>query len=160
VLSSDYILRDYQEPDIPQILAVIKAAFAEYRGKLDPPSSAERKTVEIVRAELEKAAAIVAQIDDNPIGCVFYQPLDDAVYIDRLAVLPEYRNRGISSALLQRVEEKARARGFTALTLSVRVSLTRQQAYYRKLGFKDYGFGIHDGFSEPTSVKMKKMLAV
>jgi protein-S-isoprenylcysteine O-methyltransferase Ste14 len=42
-------LRDYKETDIPIMLSVIKEAFAEYTGRLDPPSSAERKTIGIVK---------------------------------------------------------------------------------------------------------------
>ena len=52
VESTTLIYHEATDEDIPQILMVIKAAFAEYEGRLDPPSSAERKTVAIVREEL------------------------------------------------------------------------------------------------------------
>jgi len=38
---ADFILRDYQEADIPYLLDVIQQAFAQYQGQLQPPSSAE-----------------------------------------------------------------------------------------------------------------------
>lgn len=157
-MSVNFKLRDYEEGDIPSLLSVIKRAFKEHRGKLNPPSSAESKTVEIVREELTKANAIVVDIDHEVAGCVFYQPMDESVYIDRLSVLPEYRNRGIALALLTLVEKRARDQRFKTLTLSVRLPLIQQQTYYRKLGFECEKLDAHEGFTGPTFMEMKKVL--
>jgi predicted N-acetyltransferase YhbS len=154
----DFTIRNYREADIPAILAVIKEAFREYQGKLIPPSSAERKTIEIVRAELAEATALVAEVDGQIGGCVFYRPQAGAIYLDRLAVLPQYRRRGMATALLARVEAKARDLGFASLTLSVRLALEGQQRFYERLGFVAAGQDSHPGFTEPTSLKMKKTL--
>jgi predicted N-acetyltransferase YhbS len=94
-MENSFHLRNYQKEDIPQILRIIKTAFSEQRGKVNPPSSAERKTIEIVEKELRKAKALVVETDNEIIACVFYQPKGDAIYIYRLAVLPEFRKRGI-----------------------------------------------------------------
>ena len=147
------------EADIPIILSVIKEAFAEYKGQLDPPSSAERKTIEIVQAELESANALVVEVDGKIVGCVFFQPQSEGIYIDRLSVLPEYRNRGIASAMLKEIEYRAKSTGYKTLMLSVRLALEKQQAYYNRLGFEFQEYGTHVGYTGPTYMKMKKEIA-
>ena len=154
----DICLRDYQEADIPVILSVIKEAFAEYKGRLDPPSSAERKTIEIVKAELESANAVVVEVEGSIVGCVFYRPQGDSIYVDRLSVLPRFRNRGLAWAMLEKIEHQARSAGYKTVTLSVRVVLKKQQAYYRRFGFEFEEYGTHAGYAQPTSMKMKKNL--
>lgn len=154
----NFILRDYQDADIPHLLAVIQQAFAQYQGQLQPPTSAEHKTVAIIRAELQTANALVIEMAGQIVACVFYRPQDDTIYLDRLAVLPTHRQQGLASALLQVIETRAREQGMACLTLSVRLPLQALQAYYQKLGFTAYAHGTHEGFSEPTYVKMKKLL--
>jgi predicted N-acetyltransferase YhbS len=157
-----YALRDHTEADLPVILAVIKAAFAEYRGVLDPPSSAERKTLEIVREELQHGhalvAEIVAEIDAEIVGCVLYHPRADGWYIDRLSVLPAHRGQGIATEMMNLIERRARAAGAPALTLGVRLVLEAQQAYYRRLGYEPIKLETHPGYASPTSVTMRKAL--
>ncbi|MCB0214096.1 MAG: GNAT family N-acetyltransferase [Anaerolineae bacterium] len=153
-------IRTYSDTDIPTMLSVIKAAFAEYQGQLDPPSSAERKTVAIVKAELAEAQALVAEADGYLVGCVFFRPQAETIYIDRLAVLPTYRNRGIAGALLDAIEARALSAGTTALTLSVRLALKKQQAFYYKRGFAFQEYGTHPGYTAPTYMKMRKQLSL
>jgi len=149
-------LRDYRDTDIPAILLVIKEAFAEFKGQLDPPSSAERKTIAIVRAELQSANALVVEADGKIVGCVFFRPQGIGIYIDRLSVLPAYRNRGIASAMLKEIECRARSTGYKTLMLSVRLVLEKQQAYYSRLGFEFQEYGTHQGHTKPTYMKMRK----
>lgn len=149
-------LREHRKEDIPRILYVIKTAFAEQRGKVNPPSSAERKTIGIVEQELQKAKALVVEIKNEIIACVFYQPKGNSIYVDRLAVLPEFRKQGIGKMLMCEVEKLATELGFTKLSLSVRIELTDQQKYYSKMGYKLSVYKSHKGFKEPTYVVMTK----
>ena len=91
----------------------IKTAFAEQRGKVNPPSSAEKKTIRIVETELQKANALVVETENEIIACVFYQPKGDSIYVDRLAVLPEFRKQGIGEMLMCEVEKLVIELGFT-----------------------------------------------
>lgn len=152
------VYREGGEEDIPQILAVIQAAFAEYSGRLDPPSSAERKTVEIVREELRGATAVVAQHDQTIIGSVFYRPHGDAMYLDRLAVLPAWRGQGVGWRLMKIVEGKTAELGLDQVTLSVRIALTENRLFYDKLGYKFVAYGTHEGYKEATYVFLAKQV--
>ena len=54
----------------------------------------------------------------------------------RIAVLPEYRGRGYSRKLMERLEESARAAGAQELTLEVRESNEAALHLYKSCGFR------------------------
>ena len=151
-------IRDYQDVDIPLICEIIKAAFAEYQGLLNPPSSAEKKSPEVVAEELKTRDALVATRNNELVACVFYQLKADTVYIDRLSVLPGHRKQGIASKLMHEVEARAKQTDARALSLSVRLVLKQQQAYYQSLGFVFESYGTHAGFDSPTFMNMYKLI--
>lgn len=55
-----------------------------------------------------------------------------------LAVLPDFRGRGIGRALLRAAEARALGRGCSKLTLEVREDNARARGLYRALGFRDF----------------------
>lgn len=150
--------RTAAESDSADILRVIKTAFAEYEGKLDPPSSAHRKTIEAVREELASATALLAESTTEIVGCVFYQPKEDYMYLYRLSVLPAWRKRGIAANLINLVEQQAVQEHFHAVRLSVRIGLRENQLYYARKGYTFKQYGTHDGYEHPTYLVFEKRL--
>lgn len=69
----------------------------------------------------------------DPIGTARMQPDGK---IGRMAVLKEWRGRGIGRALLQALVDVASDRGFTRLTLSAQTHAVR---FYEKAGFRAIG---------------------
>jgi ribosomal protein S18 acetylase RimI-like enzyme len=61
--------------------------------------------------------------------------------IHDLAVLPEWRGRGLGRALLAEVEARARRLGCCRLTLEVQDDNARARALYRRFGFGDFVVG-------------------
>jgi len=61
--------------------------------------------------------------------------------IHDLAVLPEWRGKGIGRALLAHVEDRARRRGCCKLTLEVLDDNARARGLYESLGFSDFVVG-------------------
>lgn len=153
-----FTIREITAPDVPWVVNVIRAAFEEYRGRLDPPSSAHHKTAEIVRHELTNGGAIVACDTQAIVGCVFYHRYLDHLYLDRLAVLPSHRRQGIARALIQAVETRARQSGLSEVRLSVRLVLESNLAYYERLGYRFLSYGTHAGYTTPTSVTLYKQV--
>jgi ribosomal protein S18 acetylase RimI-like enzyme len=151
-------VREITECDMQRVVDVIRAAFEEYRGRLDPPSSAHHKTAEIVRRELMDGGAFVACDLQTIVGCVFYHVHPDHIYLDRLAVLPSRRRQGIARELIRSVEEHVRQYGLGEVRLSVRIALESQRAYYERLGYTFLNYGTHDGYTTPTSVILRKQV--
>jgi len=95
-------------------------------------------------AQREDSVVLLAYMDGSPVGvttCIegfstfACQPL---LNIHDIAVLPEYRGRGIASRMLEAAEALARRRGCCKLTLEVLSGNTIAQAVYARFGFAQY----------------------
>src|SRR4051812_5376953 len=56
-------LREATEADAGTLAALVREAFEEYRGRLDPPSGAHAETPQAVRDRLHSARAVLALAD-------------------------------------------------------------------------------------------------
>ncbi|MCR5484915.1 MAG: ribosomal protein S18-alanine N-acetyltransferase [Clostridiales bacterium] len=70
-------------------------------------------------------------------------------YISNVAVLPEYRRKGIGRALISAAEDGAEKRGCDFITLEVRESNMSAISLYLKAGFRAVGIR-KDYYSHPT----------
>jgi hypothetical protein len=61
-------LREAGAADAPVLARLLREGFEEYRGKLDPPSSAHGKTAEAVLRELEGGGALLAEVEGAHAG--------------------------------------------------------------------------------------------
>ena len=78
----------------------------------------------------------VATLGDKVLGYVGISSIIDEGYITNIAVFPEYRNKGIGKALLERLFSFARDNSLSFVSLEVRESNSVAIALYEKLGFK------------------------
>jgi|GEM_PF-625266 len=129
-------LRFATSDDVALLHQITQESFAEYQGRLDPPSAADRETPEDVAAAVREGHAVLAYLDDTPAGCVRYRSEDGGVYVARLAVLPAMRRNGIGSALLEFVEARALAAGAGRLRLRVRLALPENVKLYVARGYR------------------------
>lgn len=149
---------DPARDDLAEIVALVHRAFEQYRGKLEPESGALSESVESLRKRLEKNRLFLAEDDGRISGAVFAAQKGDAVYLDRLAVDPEVRSRGIARRLIEAVEFHAREIGAARITLGVRLALPQNIEYFQRCGFVETGRQTHAGFDAPTSMNMEKPL--
>ncbi|GAB4117540.1 MAG: GNAT family N-acetyltransferase [Roseiflexaceae bacterium] len=151
-------LRPAHPGDEALLAELIRAAFAEYRGVLDPPSSAERQSAERIGQEIADGGAWIALINQQPVGCVLWHKHIGYLYLDRLAVLPSARGHGVGRQLIDRVEALAKELGYRAVRLSVRLVLQQNIAYYQRLGYQQISSGTHAGYTSPTFGTFEKRL--
>ena len=81
---------------------------------------------------------LVAWRDGEPLAHA-HLALTDPPELQDVEVRPEYRRRGIGSALTAHAEREARTRGFDRLRLGVSVDNAAAQALYRQCGYVDAG---------------------
>lgn len=120
----------------PAVLHAMRQAFDEYRGTLQPSSSALDETLDDVRAAITRGGAFVARVGEDVIASARYQLRPDHTYAERVAVDPRYRNRGIGSALMHAIEDAARAAGHREVRIGVRASLPANLRFYEELGYR------------------------
>lgn len=156
---SDLVLRRATPSDAHLILDLIQAAFAEYRGRLVPDSGAYGETPEGIAAQLVgDQGAMIAERDGMAVGCVLYRNKGEDFYFGRLSVLPNHRRSGVAEALVAAVEDEARTRGAQGVLLGVRIALPGNQRLFARLGYVEISREAHPGFTEPTSINMRKLL--
>ena len=63
----------------------------------------------------------------------------DALYVDALATHPDFRRRGVATALLRAAEQTARDAGLAAVALDTAESNTTAQALYERFGMERGG---------------------
>jgi ribosomal protein S18 acetylase RimI-like enzyme len=121
--------------DAPLVHRIMIAAFEEYRGVLEPPSSTHQETVEDVRRAFDSGGAVLAWVEGQAVGSARFQPRPDYLYVGRVSTLPAWRGRGIASALMTFLEGHARTLGLPEIRVEVRLSMPSNVALYRRLGF-------------------------
>jgi ribosomal protein S18 acetylase RimI-like enzyme len=82
-----------------------------------------------------EAAFDVIEVDGEPAGRFYIARWPDEIRIMDIALLPEYRNRGIGTHLLRELLDEAAA---TGRRLSIHVEkFNRARSLYERLGFRE-----------------------
>jgi predicted N-acetyltransferase YhbS len=146
------VIREASAEEPPAILAVMQVAYTEYQGVLDPPSGVHRETLRSLREQLAASHILAARVENALVGCVLYRAESDHLCLGRLAVRPEFRNRGLGAALVNFVEDRARELSVHRVRLGVRFVLRDLRSWYERLGYAVVAEGMHEGYDRPTFV--------
>lgn len=124
------------ENDLPQILALQKAAF-ECEARLVENWSIPPLTQTLEQlAEDWRAGMILKAVDEHKIvGTVRACLAENTAHIGRLAVLPQWQGRGCGSALLTAILSAAKAARYELFTSA---KSERNLRLYEKFGFVRY----------------------
>jgi [ribosomal protein S18]-alanine N-acetyltransferase len=92
-----------------------------------------------IAAALPTVSYLVAEVDGVVVGHAVASAAGDDAELQRIAVDPAYRRRGLAGELLAAVERRAAADGATRLLLEVREDNTTAAAFYENRGFVEVG---------------------
>ncbi len=81
----------------------------------------------------------IAEVGCDTAGYIGINTVLDEGYITNIAVFPEFRKKGVATTLLAHIENFAKEKELSFITLEVRVSNTAAINLYRKSGFRDEG---------------------
>jgi len=97
------------------------------------------------------AVFLIAHVADQPVGCGGLRPLEPgAAELKRMYVVPDWRGRGVSGAVLAALEQAAVARGWRTLRLETGPKQAAAIRFYERSGYVPIpGFGAYA--DEPMS---------
>jgi predicted N-acetyltransferase YhbS len=140
------VIRLAVRQDVPQIVGVIEAAFAQYRGIIPPPIfESYLDDMRAIGERWDEAEVLVAERDGRVVGSVaFYSDASleglglpkEWAGLRTLAVHPEARGLGIGRLLSERCVEMARDLGAPAFGLHTAGFMTAACRIYATLGFR------------------------
>lgn len=131
----DTHIRPAEEADFPQLLVLFQD-FADY---VKVPEKMTN-TLEQMRADKEYFKGYVAEDSEGKIigfatyFFCYYTWSGKAIYLDDLYVKPEYRGKGLGTALMQKVISLAKESGCRRLRWQVSNWNTPAIAFYKSLG--------------------------
>jgi ribosomal protein S18 acetylase RimI-like enzyme len=152
------IVRRAEASDAAVLADLVRLAFSTQSRPTTPPPGAVKETAATIAEHLSRGGGAVIEDGKTIIGAVFWNQEDGGLYIGRLSVHPEYRRRGIASALMAEAEREARRRGLSLLRLGVRLALDDNRRFFASCGFVETTLHRHEGSSEPTWVMMERRL--
>ena len=139
---------------------LVREAFEYMNGRIDPPSSLGAMVVADFIKKAQNETLIVAQVDNQLIGCAFAAIRDDSVYLSKVAVLLAYRRQGVTRSLFEAADELARQMGKKFLELQSRIELTENHQAFGALGFIKVAETAHPGYNRTTSITMRRRVDV
>ncbi|MBQ3662050.1 MAG: ribosomal protein S18-alanine N-acetyltransferase [Firmicutes bacterium] len=125
------IIRRATADDVDRIAEMEKVCFPE------EPWSRDMVAAEF--SGLNPTRYFAAEEDGRIVAYAGVWVIPPEGYITNVAVLPEYRRRGVASQVLQTMIDECLAEGVTDITLEVRVSNDPAIALYRSFGFEEAG---------------------
>jgi ribosomal protein S18 acetylase RimI-like enzyme len=157
-MQQDIVIRHAAPAEAGVLLDVMRRAFAEYRGVLQPESSVFVETESLIAEKLAGGGGFLALESGVPVGCIIAEEKDRRGYLGRLAVDPNLRRRGLARRLMLAGEGFARRQGLKIAEVQVRIALSGNIALFGSLGYRETGRRAHPGFAEPTYLVMEKSL--
>jgi GNAT superfamily N-acetyltransferase len=139
-----------------RLLEVLRAAFAQQEGRIDPPSSVYALDERLLSSKAAEERVFVAKDEGLLVGCIFARDTGRSIYLGKLAVLPHLRGRGVGRLLVQAVEDYARRSGRIVLELETRIELIENHRIFESYGFRKVEEKAHPGYARPTSISMEK----
>ncbi|HUS86608.1 MAG TPA: GNAT family N-acetyltransferase [Bacteroidales bacterium] len=108
--------RNAEREDVPKVLSFIRK-LAEYEKLAHEVEATEQMLEKYLFGEKRYAEVIFASLDEEEVGfALFFHNFSTflgkpGIYLEDLYVLPEYRKRGVGTALLRRIARLAKERG-------------------------------------------------
>lgn len=135
-------IRGATTEDIPLLTRLIRNSFQDVakRFHLTPENAARHPSncePEWVEAAIEKGVRYSLLFSgDTPCGCVALERANPEVcYLERLAVLPEFRRKGFGAALVRHAADQAADAGAQRIEIGIIAAQTDLRDWYTKLGF-------------------------
>jgi tRNA threonylcarbamoyladenosine biosynthesis protein TsaE len=125
-------IRPVGADEAPTVLRIVREAFST-RPVLDPPADALGETEESMATALAHGGLVASSEDGRAIGALVLDPQETTLWLRRVGVLPEVRDHGVATALVE--EALARAGEYADVAVLAREELPGTSTFWREHGF-------------------------
>ena len=130
-------IRPAEPADQPLLAPIEQAADRRYQEHGFPLTSAEDCIPQDAAARaIAQRRITVAALEGRVVGWILVAPVGGEVCIGQVSVLPECGRRGVGTALLLDVIQKARAQGAPSLVLNTQSNVPWTVPWYQRHGFE------------------------
>jgi N-acetylglutamate synthase-like GNAT family acetyltransferase len=136
------VIRQATQDDVPLLAEVIRAAFRDVADRFGltaetcPAHPSNCATAWIEKGLDKGARYYIGEEGGRACGCVALERANAEVcYLERLAVVPECREKGFGKALVDHVLAEARALGARRVEIGIIAEQEELGAWYKRLGF-------------------------
>lgn len=136
------------------LLDLMRDAFSDTIGRVDPPSTVFRSTLADLARRAETEDLLIARDARGLAGCLFLRHDWDELFLGRFAIARPHRGSGLARRMITRALSRALTTGKTRLVLETRVTLRDNQQRFRALGFSITGGRAHAGYTGVTTLRM------
>ncbi|MGD9890610.1 MAG: GNAT family N-acetyltransferase [Dehalococcoidia bacterium] len=140
---SDLDIRSARPDDVPGIIALVRAAYAPYVGRIgqEPaPMQADYATL------VDEGVVFVLPGVGRLRAAIVMMPEANHLFLENIAVHPEEQGQGLGRQLMAWVDDQARALGLVAVELYTNELMTENLAFYPRLGYVEVDRRLDDGF--------------
>jgi tRNA threonylcarbamoyladenosine biosynthesis protein TsaE len=120
----------------PAVLEIVRAAFAT-RPALDPPADALGETPETIARALGTGGLVASYDDGRDVGALVLDPQGSTLWLRRVGVLPEVRDHGVATRLVE--EALTVAEAYDDVAVLARQELPATSRFWREHGFVPVG---------------------
>ncbi|THB73897.1 MAG: N-acetyltransferase [Desulfobulbaceae bacterium] len=135
-------IRKAEQSDIAQITRVIQDSYSTVAKQYDlTPANCPKHPSNCTAQWIERDFArgvhyYVVESDDKILGCMALEKASEhTCYLERLAVIPEQRNRGVGMMLVNDFIQKASEIGVSTIGIGIISKQDNLKRWYEKLGF-------------------------
>lgn len=130
--------------DAPKVRACVQAAFAPYIaviGRRPAPMDAPYERL------IDAGHVYIAKVPEaGCVGVMVYYAVRTSMLLDTLAVAPHVAGHGLGTHMMGVFEARARQASARSAVLYTNVSMTRNIAFYQRLGYRETERRTVDGF--------------
>lgn len=125
-----YAIRTYAPSDRRELVDLWQRVFPE-----DPPRNAPDRLIDS-KLRIQPELLLIAEAGDGLAGAVMAGYDGFRGWIYHLAVLPEYRRRGVATQLVAEAERRLKDLGCSKVNLQIRASNAGVAEFYRAVGYE------------------------
>ena len=137
-------IRQATPKDIPSLSEIIRRSFRDVAGKfgLTPencPTHPSNCDASWIKGDMQKGIGYyLLECSSQPVGCVALErSTQTTCFLERLAVLPTSRGKGLGRCLVHHVFAEAKKQGFGAVSIAIIANHSDLKSWYQRLGFTE-----------------------